>query len=442
MNKPKNIIKLLQHISGSVGDDVKYWGKVYNNTMSQINYDPSLRLPMNSAQRSAQLRANKIHDSYQYFQRPQLARPYFEQVFPPSRFGELMPKGQTGKVFDVLDLLKQSDNPYLKSVHREMRQYYPVGKQLGMPQQEIIFQMDSRLRDLLNNMYRVNTPYIFKNGGILNGKIEKFWPGGLIGKGAKWLATVRTADILRKAPRPTKPYVSRLFDISHPIGKYNDLIKGSTQGPVTFSTDIRPIEIPGRTVKSAQDLFREYPNVNFTTGGYALTDGTNNFVLANRPGRQMFYNIRTNTLYDFGPGNTNPNILVTQRLKGSAPLSIENGILYPAEYKNNHASKIWWEQNRSWQPDSIVPTFIIDDVIPTESALEKTGWGSKWSRLSGPVDLADPKLNFRFITKDPVTGFPVESPFVFPKQSQTNSGTIFDLDELLLKKGLDQTKTQ
>ena len=174
MNKPKSIIKLLKHVSGSVGDDVKYWKDIYNGAKSQIDYDPSLRLPMTPSQRSAKLQLDRIYDSYQYFKKPQLARPYFEQVFSPSRFGELMPKGQTGKVFDILDLLKQSDNPYLQSVHREVKQYYPVGKQLGIQPEEIVIQMDTRLRDLLNNMYRVHTPYVFKKGGKLPLYLKKF----------------------------------------------------------------------------------------------------------------------------------------------------------------------------------------------------------------------------------------------------------------------------
>jgi hypothetical protein len=67
-----------------------------------------------------------------------------------------------------MKLLDRTDNPYLKSINFELKQFYPKGKELGLPSYEIRTQMDLRMRDLLNNMYRVNTPMIFKMGGILN----------------------------------------------------------------------------------------------------------------------------------------------------------------------------------------------------------------------------------------------------------------------------------
>lgn len=57
------------------------------------------------------------------------------------------------------------------------------------------------------------------------------------------------------------------------------------------------------------------------------------------------------------------------------------------------------------------PTFVIDDVIPTESAHELYRIGGEQSRVSGAVDLTDPKLNLRYIDVEPITGFPVEHKF-------------------------------
>lgn len=250
---------------------------------------------------------------------------------------------------------------------------------------------------------------MFKHGG----KIEKFWPGGILGKGTRWLSGIKASRIMNRIS-PRLPYNKSIFDNWHPIGKYNELVRGSSGlGLIHHKPGYQLIDVPGWTVKPATAIELDHPGITFSTGGHALVGENATMMLSSRDGRILFPNFKTKVMYDFGPGNYKSNQLATQRTKGSAVLPIENGIMYPAE----KTGSIWWEQNGLFYPDDISPTFVIDNVIPTESSIKKYGWGSNWSRVSGPVDLTDPKLNFRFITKDPITGFPVESPFILPKES-------------------------
>jgi hypothetical protein len=129
-----------------------------------------LRVPLNSVQRKGYLDLQHAQSQYKYFQNPRFARFDFEQIAPLSEFQKYLPKGQVGDPFGAIKLLEGTTNPYLRSVYHELKSFYPIGKQLGLPSSEIKLQMDLRARDLFNNMYRVNTPMIFKMGGLLNVK--------------------------------------------------------------------------------------------------------------------------------------------------------------------------------------------------------------------------------------------------------------------------------
>ena len=166
---PPKVFKILDFVTDGVKSSSKYWDDAVRAARNTSATTPGLRVPLNSVQRKGYLDLQHAQAQYKYFQNPRLARPYFEQIAPLSEFQGYLPKGQLGDPFGVLDLLNGTTNPYLKSVHKEVKSFYPIGKKLNLTPNEIKLQMDLRLRDLLNNMYRVNTPMIFKMGGLLNG---------------------------------------------------------------------------------------------------------------------------------------------------------------------------------------------------------------------------------------------------------------------------------
>lgn len=165
---PKISLKILDYITDGVKSSRKYWDDAVRTARETSQTTPGLRVSMNSAQRKGYLDLQHVQSQYKYFQNPRLARHDFEQIAPLSEFQRYLPKGQVGDPFGAIKLLEGTANPYLKSVHRELKSFYPIGKQLGLPSHEIKLQMGLRARDLFNNMYRVNTPMIFKMGGILN----------------------------------------------------------------------------------------------------------------------------------------------------------------------------------------------------------------------------------------------------------------------------------
>lgn len=165
---PPKVFKILDYITDGVKSSSKYWDDAVRTAREASYATPDLRVPINSVQRNGYLNLQHAQSQYKYFQNPRLARYDFEQIAPLSEFQRYLPKGQVGDPFKVMKLLDRTDNPYLKSINFELKQFYPKGKELGLPSYEIRSQMDLRMRDLLNNMYRVNTPMIFKMGGILN----------------------------------------------------------------------------------------------------------------------------------------------------------------------------------------------------------------------------------------------------------------------------------
>lgn len=167
---PPKVIKILDLIENGVRYSSKYWDDAVRAAQKATVTTPGLRVPLNSVQRQGYLNLQRAQNNYKYFRDPRLARFDFEQIAPLSTFQSLLPKGQVGDPFEVMKLLDRTDNPYLKSINFELKQFYPKGKELGLPSHEIKTQMDLRMRDLFNNMYRVNTPMIFKMGGLLNAK--------------------------------------------------------------------------------------------------------------------------------------------------------------------------------------------------------------------------------------------------------------------------------
>ena len=165
---PPKVFKILDYITDGVKSSSKYWDDAVRTAREASHVTPDLRVPVNSVQRNGYLNLQHAQSQYKYFQNPRLARYDFEQIAPLSEFQRYLPKGQLGDPFGAMNLLKGTTNPYLKSIHYELNQFYPIGKRLQLPSNEIRRQMDLRMRDLLNNMYRVNTPMIFKMGGILN----------------------------------------------------------------------------------------------------------------------------------------------------------------------------------------------------------------------------------------------------------------------------------
>lgn len=180
---PPKVFKILDYVTDGVKSSRKYWDDVVRTARETSQTTPGLRVSMNSAQRKGYLDLQHAQSQYKYFQNPRLARHDFEQIAPLSEFQRYLPKGQVGDPFGAMKLLEGTTNPYLKSVHRELKSFYPIGKQLQLAPDEIKAQMGLRMRDLFNNMYRVNTPMIFKLGG----KVDKFWPGGILKKGIKWV---------------------------------------------------------------------------------------------------------------------------------------------------------------------------------------------------------------------------------------------------------------
>ena len=165
---PPKVFKILDYITDGVKSSSKYWDDAVRTAREASHVTPDLRVHINSAQRNGYLNLQHAQSQYKYFQNPRLARYDFEQIAPLSEFQRYLPKGQLGDPFGAMNLLKGTTNPYLKSIHYELNQFYPIGKRLQLPSTEIRRQMDLRIRDLFNNMYRVNTPMIFKMGGILN----------------------------------------------------------------------------------------------------------------------------------------------------------------------------------------------------------------------------------------------------------------------------------
>lgn len=165
---PKISLKILDYITDGVKKSNKYWNDAVKTAQEASTTPYGLRVSMNSVQRRAARDLSYARSQYKYFQDPRLARYDFEQIAPLSEFQRYLPKGQVGDPFGAIKLLEGTANPYLRSVHRELKSFYPIGKQLGLPSHEIKLQMGLRARDLFNNMYRVNTPMIFKMGGILN----------------------------------------------------------------------------------------------------------------------------------------------------------------------------------------------------------------------------------------------------------------------------------
>ena len=165
---PSKVFKILDYITDGVKSSSKYWDDAIRAARETSHTTPGLRVPLNSVQRRGYLDLQHAQSQYKYFQNPRLARPYFEQIAPLSEFQRYLPKGQVGDPFGAMKLLEGVENPYLRSVHKELKSFYPIGKKLKLTPDEIKLQMDLRMRDLLNNMYRVNTPMIFKMGGILN----------------------------------------------------------------------------------------------------------------------------------------------------------------------------------------------------------------------------------------------------------------------------------
>lgn len=146
---PPKAVKILDLIENGVRYSSKYWDDAVRSAQKATTTTPGLRVPLNSIQRQGYLNLQRAQNNYKYFRDPKLARFDFEQIAPLSTFQSFLPKGQVGDPF-------------------ELKQFYPKGKELGLPSHEIKTQMDLRIRDLFNNMYRVNTPMIFKMGGLLN----------------------------------------------------------------------------------------------------------------------------------------------------------------------------------------------------------------------------------------------------------------------------------
>lgn len=214
---PPKVFKILDFITDGVKSSSKYWDDAIRTARNATHANPGLRVPLNSVQRKGYLDLQYAQSQYKYFQNPRFARFDFEQIAPLSEFQKYLPKGQVGDPFGAIKLLEGTTNPYLRSVYHELKSFYPIGKQLGLPSSEIKLQMDLRARDLFNNMYRVNTPMIFKLGG----KIEKHQTGNVIGKGLKWIFQ-KGDDVLKTAKkvRELKRFNSGLQDVSTTL-KFN-----------------------------------------------------------------------------------------------------------------------------------------------------------------------------------------------------------------------------
>lgn len=172
MPKPK--INILDYITDGVQQSKKYWEDMVSTYRTPAAITSELRLPMNSAQRAASKKLTYAESQLKYFKDPRLSRPDFEKLIPLKQFQQLLPKNQIGDPFEVISILKNSDNVYLQSVGKEVNQFYPIGKQLQLQPIDIKEQMGLRLRDLLNNIYRKpGDPMIFRQGGNINNLIDK-----------------------------------------------------------------------------------------------------------------------------------------------------------------------------------------------------------------------------------------------------------------------------
>ena len=205
---PPKVFKILDYITDGVKSSSKYWDDAVRTAREASHVTSDLRVPINSVQRNGYSNLQHAKSQYKYFQNPRLARYDFEQIAPLSEFQRYLPKGQVGDPFGVMKLLEGTTNPYLRSVHRELKSFYPIGKQLQLSPTEIQRQMDLRLRDLFNNMYRVNTPMIFKMGG----KIEKHQLGKIIRPIKKGIKNLQIYMAYTKNPENFYGPVQRTLD--------------------------------------------------------------------------------------------------------------------------------------------------------------------------------------------------------------------------------------
>lgn len=191
-----------------------------------------------------------------------------------------------------------------------------------------------------------------------------------------------------------------------PLYQYRQLVREKALQPTSSNYKV----LDG--YKHPTEISKRYPDAHFNLDGTLQLNGRKIF-----PGRGWGRKVYVDTRpgggrYDFGPGNFKPNILVTQRKPGHDALQIKSGVMYPGPPKDpGKPGHIWWERDNLFYGNEMYPTFVIDDVIPTESAHELYRIGSDQSRVSGAVNLTDPKLNLRFIDIEPLTGFPVERKF-------------------------------
>lgn len=178
-------------------------------------------------------------------------------------------------------------------------------------------------------------------------------------------------------------------------------------------------------LKSSEEFLKDYPDYMEKVG----LDMMLGPIKRVRPGSGMVYpqDILDISNSDFGRYVETPtgayylgpriktkynNTLVHQ---GDNPI-IDGRIMVPIPSKHpKEPTAIWWEQNQSFFGPSD-KTFIINDLIPTTSAREKTGWGNITSVLSDSVDLSKPYLKTRSIRLSPTDKLAVEPPFVFPKR--------------------------
>lgn len=120
--------------------------------------------------------------------------------------------------------------------------------------------------------------------------------------------------------------------------------------------------------------------------------------------------------YFTGNRTRNPfNSQATLVHQGDVP--IYNGVMTPKKtFVPGNPDEIWWELNHPAYPHTPSSAFVINDIIPKH---KDAMWGDAETFKTFAVDLKNPELNFKFFTKDPISGELVKSPFVFEFPKKT-----------------------
>ena len=264
---------------------------------------------------------------------------------------------------------------------------------------------------------------MFKYGG----KIEKHQIGKIIGKALNWgsdLWNARKFHNIVKATDITDAVRKSNLKNSHFNLTYNGWqgpikvtpIKNPTWEDVGYDVDLaKKFGIDVGPLKSSSDLIKDYPKISIDPklGPDAWTIGKIDY---RRPQcfRQNGDILKINgTSYYVGPLNF-PRPKINTLVHQGDPQAIIAGTMYPKPANKGGTTALWWEQNQPfygpWSTSKSI--FIIDDVVPTR--LQPDVFGNiETTRLTGAVDLTDPKLNFKFVRFDPISGEMIKSPFVF-----------------------------